>query len=236
MSDERPKKTCAVPRPNRRPASKRNPPCKLNAEGVPNSTIFNGIDALSLFPDQALAGDPFSIAIVSSNLPDMNGLTLAKIAKADALLNGTHFIIAASFPTKHKSQQRELLPASSGRSQSQLFAALEAIGKTADRISGKKRASIDSCDSRHAAKDGVSQDLQIVRVGPLGETLQRTILLFEASRREEVLTVLGGVLRTHYPCCWADDPVPQRFCLFRGEERVSCELSGKQSRASLAFM
>jgi hypothetical protein len=42
----------------RRPASKRNPPCKLNAEGVPNSTIFNGIDALSLLRDQALAGDP----------------------------------------------------------------------------------------------------------------------------------------------------------------------------------
>ena len=31
---------------------------KLNAEGVPNSTIFNGIDALSLLRDQALAGDP----------------------------------------------------------------------------------------------------------------------------------------------------------------------------------
>jgi len=81
MSDERSKKTCAVPRPNRRPASKRNPPCKLNAEGVPNSTIFNGIDALSLLPDQALAGDPFSIAIVSSNLPDMMDSLWQKLPK-----------------------------------------------------------------------------------------------------------------------------------------------------------
>jgi len=32
--------------------------CQFNAEGVPNSTIFNGIDALSLLRNQALAGDP----------------------------------------------------------------------------------------------------------------------------------------------------------------------------------
>ena len=116
----------------RRPASKRNPPCKLYAEGVPNSTIFNGIDALSLLRDQALAGDFFSIAIVSSNLPDMNGLTLAKIAKADALLNGTPFIIAAKLP-----DETQITTAGVSAClirpirQSQLFLALEkTIGKT----------------------------------------------------------------------------------------------------------
>jgi chromosome segregation ATPase len=31
--------------------------CQFNAEGVPNSTIFNGIDALSLLRNQALAGE-----------------------------------------------------------------------------------------------------------------------------------------------------------------------------------
>ena len=177
MSDERSKKTCAVPRPNRRPASKRNPPCKLNAEGVPNSIIFNGIDALSLLPDQALAGDPFSIAIVSSNLLDMNGLTLAKIAKADALINATHFIIAAKLPDE---TQITTAGVTACLIRPITLAVVRGFGgdwKNRRSNLGQKRAAIDSCDSRHAAKDGVSQDLQIVRVGPLGETLQRTILV-----------------------------------------------------------
>jgi len=63
----------------------------------------------------------------------------------------------------------------------------EGDGKNRRSNLAQKRAAIDSCDSRHAAKDGVLAKLQIVRVKPLGETLQRTILSFEAPRREEVL-------------------------------------------------
>ncbi|MEO8427009.1 MAG: ATP-binding protein, partial [Verrucomicrobiota bacterium] len=69
---------------------------QLTAGGVRNSTSFNAVDALSLLRNQALAGDPFGVAIVSGDLPEMNGLTLAKIAKAEPLLNATHFIIAAA--------------------------------------------------------------------------------------------------------------------------------------------
>jgi len=70
MSDERSKKTCAF-RDQTATRIKTQPTLQTQRRRSTEHTIFNGIDALSLFPDQALAGDPFSIAIVSSNLPDM---------------------------------------------------------------------------------------------------------------------------------------------------------------------
>jgi hypothetical protein len=129
-------------------------------------------------PNQALAGDPFSVAVVSSDLPEMNGLTLAKIAKAEPLLNATRFIVAAAaqnFPMKRKSQQRELPRGSSDR---QTIAVVRGLGKDdwKNRRANlrQKRVAIDRCDSR-APNAALAQNLQIVRAGPFGGALQGAI-------------------------------------------------------------
>jgi hypothetical protein len=124
----------------------------------------------------------------------MNGLTLAKIAKADALLNATHFIIAAKLPDETQITTARVTACLIRLITLAVVRGFGGDWKNRRSNLGKKRAT--------QPKTAFSQDLQIVRVGTLGETFQRTILLFEATRRqEEVLTLLGGVLRRPYPCC-----------------------------------
>jgi len=101
MSDERSKKTCAVPRPNWRPGSKRRIqkrsvklPIQRRRSTEQHHLQWNRCAFPAAQPGPG--GRSFSVAIVGSNLPDMNGLTLAKIAKADAPPNATDFIIAAA--------------------------------------------------------------------------------------------------------------------------------------------
>ena len=146
---------------------------QLTYGGVRNHAVANPVDALSLLRNQALAGDPFSVVIVSSDLPEMNGLTLAKIAKAEPLLSATPFIIAAA--ANNLPNETQITTAGviacliRPIRQSNLFASLEkTIGRAAEGTAGK-------AESRSAIATPVAQHLQIVRAGPFGEANQGTI-------------------------------------------------------------
>jgi len=85
----------------------------------------------------------------------MNGLTLAKIAKADALLNATHFIIAAKLPDETQITIAGVTACLIRPITLAVVRGFEGDWKNRRSNLGQKRAAIDSCDSRHAAKDGV---------------------------------------------------------------------------------
>jgi PAS domain S-box-containing protein len=66
---------------------------QITASGMRNAGTNNGVEALSLLRQQIFAGDPFNVAIISTGLQDLNGLTLVKIFKGDPVLATTRLVI-----------------------------------------------------------------------------------------------------------------------------------------------
>jgi CheY-like chemotaxis protein len=66
---------------------------QITASGRRNAGLNNGVEALSLLRQQISAGDPFRVAIISTGLQDLNGLTLVKIFKGDPVLATTRVVI-----------------------------------------------------------------------------------------------------------------------------------------------
>lgn len=65
----------------------------LNTRGVRNSTAASGNEALTLLRNEALSGDPFDVVILDSDMPEMNGPTLAKQIKSDPVIARARLIL-----------------------------------------------------------------------------------------------------------------------------------------------
>jgi PAS domain S-box-containing protein len=61
-----------------------------------DSQASNGMEALELLKQEAQAGNPFSVAILDHQMPEMDGLTLAKAIKADPSLASTKLVMLTS--------------------------------------------------------------------------------------------------------------------------------------------
>ena len=66
---------------------------QIAASGMRHAGINNGVEALSLSRQQISSGDPFKVAIISTGLQDLNGLTMVKIFKGDPVLATTRLVI-----------------------------------------------------------------------------------------------------------------------------------------------
>jgi PAS domain S-box-containing protein len=62
-----------------------------------NGTANNGVEALACLRKAEEEGDPYPLAIIDMDMPDMNGLALAREIKADPKIAGTRLILLTGF-------------------------------------------------------------------------------------------------------------------------------------------
>ncbi|HXG47229.1 MAG TPA: response regulator [Methylomirabilota bacterium] len=63
---------------------------------VRQDAVSSGIEALALLRREAAAGDPFDLAILDMQMPEMDGVTLARHIQGDATLAGLPLILLSS--------------------------------------------------------------------------------------------------------------------------------------------
>ena len=70
-----------------------------------NGIATTGAEALSLLQRAAREGDPYPLAIIDQQMPDMDGMALAREIKADPTISDTRLILLASFGKRISSEE-----------------------------------------------------------------------------------------------------------------------------------
>jgi signal transduction histidine kinase/CheY-like chemotaxis protein len=66
---------------------------QLTAAGARTALATSGVDAIASLRREALAGRRYDVAIINQELPDMNGLTLARLIKSDPAIAPTRLVM-----------------------------------------------------------------------------------------------------------------------------------------------
>jgi two-component system sensor histidine kinase/response regulator len=69
---------------------------QLRTWGLASEAVSSGQTALALLRQEQKSGRPFLIAIVDMNMPDMDGVIFARLAKNDAATNGTKLLVMSA--------------------------------------------------------------------------------------------------------------------------------------------
>jgi PAS domain S-box-containing protein len=80
---------------------------QLKAWGVRAEETQDGPTALEALYREHNAGDPFRIAIIDMQMPDMDGTALARIIKADETLKDTHLVLFSSLGQRGDARKME---------------------------------------------------------------------------------------------------------------------------------
>ncbi|HKR63027.1 MAG TPA: response regulator [Thermoanaerobaculia bacterium] len=78
---------------------------QLTAFGMPNDMADDSATALTMLRDAAAAGKPYDVVISDLHMPRTNGVTLARLVKADAALKRPRFILLTAMPPRFDAAQ-----------------------------------------------------------------------------------------------------------------------------------
>jgi signal transduction histidine kinase/DNA-binding response OmpR family regulator len=78
---------------------------QLFAWKMQKGSAANGFEALELLRTAAAEGKPYELALLDMQMPEMDGMTLARAIKADPAIASTHLIILTSMGSMHSQEE-----------------------------------------------------------------------------------------------------------------------------------
>jgi two-component system sensor histidine kinase/response regulator len=176
-----------------------------------NGSAQSGAEALALLQEAARAGDPYDLAILDMQMPEMDGLALARAIKADPLTAATHLIMLTSLGyLPEESRWREtgisaylVKPVKEGRLYDTLVTVLRGTTRSSARAETR---STDPAVDRAAIRILVAEDNTVNQKVALRQ-LQK--LGYAADAVANGLEVLDAVQRIPYHLILMDCQMPE---------------------------
>ncbi len=134
--------------------------------GVPHQSAGSALEAMDILRKAARAGQPFAAALLDMQMPEMDGLTLARAIKADPLIAGVNLVLLTSLCSRLDREDR----VSSGiriclakpPKQARLFEALSTVLAASPEPSEAEPASQDSAPSARPAGGSAASRLRVL--------------------------------------------------------------------------
>ena len=176
-----------------------------------NGTATTGADALDCLRKAAREGDPYPLAIIDLEMPNMDGLALAREIKADPEIAGTRLILLAGFGKRISSEELRaagfadwcLKPVR----QSALFDCLANVVLEASATSHSSAGPpVPGRPPRQKARVLIAEDNAVNRQVALGQLKQ---LGYSADAVPNGLAVLEALEHTHYDIILMDCQMPE---------------------------